>query len=170
MTMTTKPNRQSTATINLDVVDKIDPECGCDPYMHYEIHDGKYAITPNPALGPYAEPYLGTEWEQLVFACHELGYGWGRISRAWYQLGRYLYNRSKRTKKTWLIEKIYHTDGSLYGGPGWLRARVIVQPAKPEAIEAPLGPIMLEPVKPEHKTIWWRHTRGLRGRGHWEVR
>ena len=143
------------------------------PYGHYAIRDGEYAITPNPLLGPYADPPTPTEWEQLVTSCKALNYGWGKIARSWFQLGRYLHHRGKRTGQTWVVDKIYHTegakrpDGTAYG-TGWLRARIVVQ-EPPKTIEAPLGPIGLTWSKPERQTIWWRYYSN-NFRGNWAVR
>ncbi len=147
-----------------------------DAYAGYHIGNGKYPITPNPLLGPNANPITPTEWEQLVAACGALNYDWGKIARAWFQLGRYLHNLSKRTHQTWLIDKVYYTDGGYMTLTGWLRAHIIAPPYinDPLALTDDSGALLpndssltyLQPSEPEHKVIWWRHNKG---NGHWEV-
>ncbi len=155
-----------------------------DAYAGYNIGNGKgqyeYAIIPNPLLGPDANPITPTEWEQLVTACKALNYDWGKIARAWFQLGRYLHNLSKRTHQTWLIDNIYHTEGTMIHGRsyglGWLRARIIAPPNMNDPLDLTddSGALLpndssltyLQPSEPEHKVIWWRHNKG---NGHWEV-
>ncbi len=178
----TRPAEPQQAHFDCDAAKRINPmEGGKNLHMHYAIHEGTYAITPNPLLGPYADPITPSEWEQLVSACKALNYDWDKIARAWFQLGRYMHNRAKRTGQTWIIDKIYYTENvHRAAGAGWLRARIIAPPHMNDilALTDNSGALLpndppsafLEPsgaeAKPERKCIWWRH---YTGEGHWEV-